>query len=293
MRPSVIAAVALLSLVALSHLARLLLQVEVKVGETIVPMWVSGLACVVAGVVALWLWRESISATRGVKTEKREAPKTPRKSISNWLTDHEQKPAELWREILGQLRQLSTDVWNGVRFFVTVNAVVLGATFSVANQQPRGGVTAAILFALGLLGLFFTLAARRILQRQRAYYLKILAQKVLFEEEVGLYDIGLAGSDLHLSVPWSVEKVHLEEIKKNPEEWERVRARASGTVTRILFLIYDGVLIVYLVLLLTFAWAFFAGTFRQEQPRSAEIHTPSNNRLETDREEHPSAQPSR
>lgn len=50
-------------LVSLAQLLRLLFGVQVVVeGKYPVPLWPSGVACVVAGLLALWLWRLSLSA---------------------------------------------------------------------------------------------------------------------------------------------------------------------------------------------------------------------------------------
>lgn len=59
MKPASILAVAVFSLVALSHLLRLVLQIEVLVGGVPVPMWVSGVALLVTAGLAVALWRES------------------------------------------------------------------------------------------------------------------------------------------------------------------------------------------------------------------------------------------
>jgi len=48
--------------VAVAHLLRLLLGVEVTVGGTLVPLWVSVIACVVPAGLAVGLWRESRKA---------------------------------------------------------------------------------------------------------------------------------------------------------------------------------------------------------------------------------------
>jgi hypothetical protein len=56
-RPTLIAAV-LLALVAVAHLLRMLLNMEATIGGVAVPMWVSVIATVVAGGVAILLWRD-------------------------------------------------------------------------------------------------------------------------------------------------------------------------------------------------------------------------------------------
>ena len=56
-QPTRIAAI-LLTAVAIAHLARVVLGIEATVAGTAVPMWVSIVATVVAGGVALMLWRD-------------------------------------------------------------------------------------------------------------------------------------------------------------------------------------------------------------------------------------------
>lgn len=58
MKPAAFAVIVLLTLVAVAHLLRLVLRVEVTVGDAMLPMWVSWLAVVAPGVLAFWLWRE-------------------------------------------------------------------------------------------------------------------------------------------------------------------------------------------------------------------------------------------
>ena len=56
-QPTLIAAI-LLTLVAIAHLFRVVLGIEATVAGTVVPMWVSIAATIVAGGVALMLWRD-------------------------------------------------------------------------------------------------------------------------------------------------------------------------------------------------------------------------------------------
>jgi hypothetical protein len=56
-QPTRIAAM-LLTVVAIAHLARVVLNIEATVAGDVVPMWVSVAATVVAGGVALMLWRD-------------------------------------------------------------------------------------------------------------------------------------------------------------------------------------------------------------------------------------------
>lgn len=59
MKPFTVIAVAFLSLIALLQLARFLLGWVIMVHGVVIPVWVSGIAFVIAGVLAIMLWRES------------------------------------------------------------------------------------------------------------------------------------------------------------------------------------------------------------------------------------------
>lgn len=58
MKPASLAAAILLSLVAIAHLLRLAFGVEMTVGGTVIPMWLSVVGVVVPLGVAILLWRE-------------------------------------------------------------------------------------------------------------------------------------------------------------------------------------------------------------------------------------------
>ena len=62
MKPASLLAALIFSLVALSHLLRLVLRVEVLVGGAVMPMWVSVVGLVVTAALAAALWRESRSS---------------------------------------------------------------------------------------------------------------------------------------------------------------------------------------------------------------------------------------
>lgn len=59
MKPFSTLATAVLALIALVHLYRLVRPFEVVVDGNVVPQWASWLGLVVAGGLALMLWRES------------------------------------------------------------------------------------------------------------------------------------------------------------------------------------------------------------------------------------------
>ena len=58
-KPFTITAVALFSLIALLQLLRFTLGWEVTVNGVTVPVWVSGIAFVIAAGLAVMLWRET------------------------------------------------------------------------------------------------------------------------------------------------------------------------------------------------------------------------------------------
>ncbi len=59
MRPFTNLAILIFSLMALAHLYRLVRPFEIVVGGTELPQWVSVAGLVVAGGLALMVWRES------------------------------------------------------------------------------------------------------------------------------------------------------------------------------------------------------------------------------------------
>ena len=59
MKPFTIIAVGLFSLIALMQLLRFILGWEIIVNGVIVPVWVSGIAFVIAAGLAVMLWRET------------------------------------------------------------------------------------------------------------------------------------------------------------------------------------------------------------------------------------------
>jgi len=58
MKPFTIIAIVIFALGSLAHLLRLFLGWKIIVNEVIIPIWVSALAFVIAGVLAFMIWRE-------------------------------------------------------------------------------------------------------------------------------------------------------------------------------------------------------------------------------------------
>jgi uncharacterized membrane protein len=58
-KPGTIATIVLLILISVGQLLRLIFHVNVIANGFVMPMWPSGIACVVAVILAVMLWRES------------------------------------------------------------------------------------------------------------------------------------------------------------------------------------------------------------------------------------------
>ena len=59
MKPATHLASILLAAVSFAHLSRIVVGAQVTVADRVIPIWVSGVAFVVAGGVAIMLWREA------------------------------------------------------------------------------------------------------------------------------------------------------------------------------------------------------------------------------------------
>jgi hypothetical protein len=59
MKPAVLIATVFLAVVVLAQFLRLVLRVEVIAGGVAIPLWLSAVACVCTGGLAVLLWRES------------------------------------------------------------------------------------------------------------------------------------------------------------------------------------------------------------------------------------------
>jgi Na+/proline symporter len=62
MKPATMISMLFLAIVAVGHLLRLVLGVEIRIGGILVPLWVSVIACVLPAGLAVGLWRENRKA---------------------------------------------------------------------------------------------------------------------------------------------------------------------------------------------------------------------------------------
>ncbi len=165
-----------------------------------------------------------------------------------WAASLDGNEINLWREAMAQLRQLHGDVWNGVRFFLTVNGIIIAAVFGIARLEESDIPSGVLLAVLAILGFLITLVARIILAKHRDYYLGILLRKTIIERELGFYDQKICCVDLVF--PWKVDKQFVGSLVDNPSAWLADQKRRKGTITRLLFLVYEGVLVIHGIILL-------------------------------------------
>ena len=147
----------------------------------------------------------------------------------------------MWREALAQLRHLSDDVWQGLRLFLSLDAVLIGMSaivFQFGHSFPTSRYY-LLLVVISLLGIGLTLSGRFILQRHRVYYLQMLARKSLLESDLGFYESTFKDSPADLAFPWRLAPEVVSEIRRDPEAWVRKSMRAPGTIARHQFLIYE------------------------------------------------------
>lgn len=172
---------------------------------------------------------------------------------------------DFWREALSNLRQLHNDIWNGVRFFLTVNGIVIAGFAALLRSPDHDYVQAGMLLLLLATGIFLTMQARSILVRHRSYYLGMLIRKTLIEKQLGFYDFLLSEDSEHLridlSFPWQVDHQFLSEFSKDIAKWRSEQEKRPGLITTTLFRIYDVTLGLYAVLGLGVATLLYVGYF--------------------------------
>jgi hypothetical protein len=176
---------------------------------------------------------------------KDDSAKGPTNNFHEWIAGLDGNALSVWREAMAQLRQLHGDVWNGVRFFLTVNGIIVAAIFALYRIEG-GTVTGVIISVLAGLGLFLTAVADRILAKHRQYYLEMLLRKTLLEKELGFYESNIAGVDL--SFPWKVDAKDLDEIRDS-EKWKTDQSWRPGTISRLLKVTYRVFIAFYVVAL--------------------------------------------
>lgn len=179
-----------------------------------------------------------------------EAEKETTNSFDQWvknLSDPYKGALSVWREAMAQLRQMHNDVWNGVRFFLTLNGFIVAAIFAIFNLETILLTDVAILILAGF-GLFITITARSILKQHRIFYLDMLIRKTLLEEKLGFDEPHLYGTDVCFR--WKVDKGDIERIKEDPGKYIRDQIWKGGGITRTLRRTYWPIMILHGVVLI-------------------------------------------
>ena len=101
-----------------------------------------------------------------------------------WANSLEPNAVNIWREAMTQLRQLHSDVWNGVRFFLTLNGIIIAAFVAFIKEhltQPTTWSWLPVVF-LPTFGLLITLIAKQILKKHRDHYLNMLLTRIIHKK---------------------------------------------------------------------------------------------------------------
>lgn len=152
---------------------------------------------------------------------------------------------QIWRESLAQLRYLGDEVWKRFQLFLWLDLILFLLAASAWKKSVGGS------FVLVLVALVIAFIGRYILQRNRIYYLQMLARKSLLEDELGFYEQKFTGTEVDLAFPWRLAPEIVSEIKKDFNEWVRKSIRASGTIALWQFVIYEIFIATHLLALLS------------------------------------------
>jgi hypothetical protein len=173
--------------------------------------------------------------------------------IVNWAHGLDANLLNIWRDTLAQQRQLSSDVWHGVMYFVALNGVLVAGGVTLVRSEKRDLITGWVLLGLVILGLVVVCLAKRLMKGQRDYYLEVLFKKAIIERSLGFYAVG--PSAINLALPRNMTRHHLEAAEQDFSAWQRSRRYAAGTVTRDLKRVYDVLTLLYVIAAGFIIWA--------------------------------------
>lgn len=178
-------------------------------------------------------------------------------SIRDWARALDPQLLSVWRDALAQERQLSSDVWHGVMFFVAINGGLLAGIITLVRAGERDIVTGVLILLLSLLGFVIVLLAMGLLDRQRDYYLEMLFKKAVIDRALGLYGDATAQRDLVF--PWGLRLEDLANAEEDFTKWQRERRYGRGTITRLLRSVYNLSAVSYVLAALLTIWGILCG----------------------------------
>lgn len=167
-------------------------------------------------------------------------------NFRKWLNSLTKNEFDLWREAVAQLRQLHGDIWNGVKFFLAVNGIIVAAIATVFKDGDESQ-SFAVISTLAVTGLLLTIVALGILKRHRTYYLDMLLKKSLIEKELGFYDIVIESTEL--SFQWNVPKEKLHQLRV-PETWKKSEMWRRSSIAFRLLAAYWFLIVIYALMLI-------------------------------------------
>jgi len=152
----------------------------------------------------------------------------------------------LWSEAMIQLRHLSSDVWNGIRLFLTLNSILLAALIGVSSITDKIDED-PIFIIITMVGISLLLFTINILKKQRNHYLDMFIRKTLLEEKLGLYSSKISGIDL--SFAWSVPENSIKDLKDDKEDWKKKQRWNPKTISGTIFFAFLVFFLIYIVIL--------------------------------------------
>jgi hypothetical protein len=225
--------------------------------------WLGGL-----GNLFLWLI-EYFKENQETKSSNNET--TGLHASSSLLRQNDIPIFDFYKLLVEQSKQVHNDVWNGVRFFLTLNTIVMAsigvgviAKFDTLLTDPLALIRLCwTTLPLSIIGALITgVVAIPILYMQRRHYLECQIKKSIIERALHLTsEIEIEKLHIDLSLPWTIANEQWEElINKGKVDWINNIRFAKGTISRRLILVYIGALYLYTAMA-AFCSGFLLGTY--------------------------------
>jgi len=190
----------------------------------------------------------------------------PKKTFVEWTKQLDANALNIWREAMAQLRQLHGDVWNGVRFFWSLNGIVIAGVFALWPKHQtdlKAAVTATFLLGIGIA---LTRVGLLVLRSHRSHYVDMMLRKTLIEIELGFTN-QLLRPDVPIAFPWRADKT--DDATQKPQQWVREYMFPRPSIVNTLRRVYVAFIIVD-AFLIAATWACYL--FDQMISASAPLH---------------------